>query len=111
MITPVWAIKLPWVEVVIGPKGKMTKVKCKICSEVEKKKENCWFLSSMDYKNMQVVKKEHLHVQRWLLVNTTLGTLANMLRMNNNMLRLMGELLWLNKLQNGDLKEHKRKFE
>lgn len=33
----VWAIKLPWVEVVIGPNGKMTQVKYIICNQVEKR--------------------------------------------------------------------------
>jgi hypothetical protein len=65
----------------------------------------------MDYKNMQVIEKEHLHVRGQLLVNTTLATLANMLRMSSNMLCFMGKLLWLNKLQNGDHEEHNRKFE
>jgi len=39
VIAPIWAIKLPWVETIIGPKEKMTQVKCKICSEVEKRKK------------------------------------------------------------------------
>ncbi len=61
-------------------------------------------------KNMQVIGKEHLHVRGWLLVNTTLARLANMLKMSSNMLHFMGELLWLNKLQNGNLEEHKKKL-
>ncbi len=39
LIAPIGAIKLPWVEAVIGPEGKMTQVKCRICNEVEKRKK------------------------------------------------------------------------
>jgi hypothetical protein len=34
----VFAIELPWAEVGIGAKGKMNQMKCRICHEVEKKK-------------------------------------------------------------------------
>jgi len=35
----VWAIKFPSAKIVIGPKGKMTHVSCRICNEVEKRKK------------------------------------------------------------------------
>jgi len=48
---------------------------------------------------MQVIRKQHLHIRGWLLVNTTSATLASMLRMSGSMLCFMGALMWLNKLQ------------
>ncbi len=39
MFQDVWAIKLPWVKIVIGPEGKMTHVSCKFCNEVEKREK------------------------------------------------------------------------
>jgi hypothetical protein len=33
----VWAIKVPWAKAIIGPKVLMTQVRCRICSEVEKR--------------------------------------------------------------------------
>ncbi len=36
----VWAIKLPWAKVVMGPIGKMSMVRCKVSTFVEKEK-NC----------------------------------------------------------------------
>jgi hypothetical protein len=37
MFQDVLAIKLPWVKACIGLEGKMTQMRCTICSEVEKK--------------------------------------------------------------------------
>ncbi len=39
MFQDVWAIKFPWVKIVIGPKGKMTHVSCRICNEVENREK------------------------------------------------------------------------
>ncbi len=53
-------------------KGKWPKWDVRFAMKLRKK--NCWFLSSMDYKNMEVGGKQHLHIWKWLLVNTTLTT-------------------------------------
>jgi hypothetical protein len=35
----IWATKLPWVEAMIHPNGKLSMVKCKVCNFVEKRKK------------------------------------------------------------------------
>jgi hypothetical protein len=56
-----------WAKVIISHEGKMTwgrvtHVRCGICSEVEKKKNLLVIKFDGLQKNMQVVGKQHLHV-------------------------------------------------
>jgi hypothetical protein len=76
----------------------MTRVKCKICNEVQEKKHYLIPISNALQKHVGRQKATSTH-QGWLLVNTTSARLASILRMSGNMLRFTGELLWLNKLQ------------
>ncbi len=36
MFQDIWVTKLPWVEAIMGPNGKLSMVKDKVCSFVEK---------------------------------------------------------------------------
>jgi hypothetical protein len=69
-------------------------VRCRICNEVEKKKK------------LLVPKFDGLqkHVGQWKVTTharVAIGHyyITNMLKMSNNILHFMGELLWFNKLQ------------
>jgi hypothetical protein len=59
---------------------------------------------------MKVIKKQHVHVRRWLLVNTKSATLASMLTMSGSMILFMGKLLWFNKLQMEILQNVRKKL-
>jgi len=36
MFQDIWVAKLPWAEAIMGFNGKLSMVKCKVCSSVEK---------------------------------------------------------------------------
>jgi len=59
---------------------------------------------------MKVIKKQHVHVRRWLLVNTKSTTLTSMLTMSGSMILFMGKLLWFNKLQMEILQNVRKKL-
>ncbi len=42
----IWAAKLHWLEVVMGPNGKLSIVKCKVCNSIDKR--NKLFVSKFD---------------------------------------------------------------
>jgi hypothetical protein len=50
MFQDIWVTKLPWVEAMMGFNGKLSMVKCKVCSFVEIR--SCLFRSLMAYRNM-----------------------------------------------------------
>jgi hypothetical protein len=36
-----WAAKLPWTEAVVGVDGRITQVRCKVCSDVKRREHGC----------------------------------------------------------------------